>query len=157
MFEQLIRKLFFALVAVATMAGATSASAADYNGTVQGVVKDSSGVPVAGAFVKLKNAERRLTFMVISQEQGRYTAKNLPPGSYAVQGVGGGYQSQTSTRVDVKADQSASVDLALTVQRAPQLAFAWPGRAPGFGGGESGRAAAPLSPPEGPGKQLVMG
>jgi hypothetical protein len=41
-------------------------------GTVQGVVSDASGKPVAGAFVKLKNDQKRLTFMVISREQGRF-------------------------------------------------------------------------------------
>ncbi len=40
-----------------------------YSGVVEGVVKDSSGQPLAGAFVNLKNAERRLTSMVISQNQ----------------------------------------------------------------------------------------
>jgi virginiamycin B lyase len=59
--------------------------------------------------------------------------------------------------VDVGAGQSATLDVALTVQRAPQLPNAWPGRAPGQGGGESEAARAPLNPPDGPGKQLVMG
>src|SRR5262249_46826838 len=44
--------------------------AQDRAGTLQGVVKNASGAPLAGAFVKMKNAERRLTFMVISQDQG---------------------------------------------------------------------------------------
>jgi hypothetical protein len=39
--------------------------------------------------VKLKNDQKRLTFMVVSREQGRFEAKDLPPGSYRVQGVGG--------------------------------------------------------------------
>ena len=86
---------------------------------VQGVVKNSSGTPVSGAFVKLKNEERRLTFMVISQAQGRYTASNLPPGKYVVQGIGGDMQSEVSLPVDVSAGRQATVDLSLTVQRTP--------------------------------------
>ena len=39
---------------------------------IHGVVKDSSGAPLAGAFVKLKNAERRLTFTL--DELKRLTA-----------------------------------------------------------------------------------
>jgi hypothetical protein len=66
---------------------AQSVLAAD-GGNVQGVVSDASGKPVAGAFVKLKNDQKRLTFMVISREQGRFEAKDLPPGQYRVQGVG---------------------------------------------------------------------
>ena len=53
---------------------------AQNTGGLQGVVKSLSGAPVSGAFVKLKNEERRLTFMVISQAEGRYTVSNLPAG-----------------------------------------------------------------------------
>ena len=51
--------------------------AAENNSTVEGLVQDASGKPVAGAFVKLKNSDRHLEFMVISQAQGRYTASAL--------------------------------------------------------------------------------
>ncbi|MBI4483753.1 MAG: carboxypeptidase regulatory-like domain-containing protein [Acidobacteria bacterium] len=130
---------------------------AQNTGSVQGVIKNSSGAPVSGAFVKLKNADRRLTFMVISQAQGRYTASTLPPGKYVVQGIGGEFQSGLSAPVDVAAGRAATVDLSLTVQRAPALAPAWPGRLPGQGGGEA-EAARPGSPPalpEGEGKRII--
>src|SRR5258708_30175170 len=71
-----------------------STSAADFAGSVQGVVKSASGQALPGAHVKLINAERRLTFMLVSQAQGRYTMNNLPPGNYTVQGVGNGFQSK---------------------------------------------------------------
>ena len=47
---------------------AAAAQAADNRGIVQGVVNDAAGQPVAGAMVKLINADRRLTFMVVSQD-----------------------------------------------------------------------------------------
>ena len=71
-----------------------SVRAADFDGSVQGVVKSASGQALSGAYVKLINPERRLTFMVISQAQGRYTMNNLPPGDYTVQGIGNGFQSK---------------------------------------------------------------
>src|SRR5262245_61771880 len=43
-----------------------SVRAADFAGSVQGVVKSASGQALSGAYVKLFNAERRLTFMVVS-------------------------------------------------------------------------------------------
>lgn len=131
--------------------------AQDRAGTLQGVVKNASGTPLAGAFVKMKNAERRLTFMVATQAQGRYSVNTLPTGKYVVQGIGGDYQSELSAPVDVAAGRPATVDLSLTVMRAPQLAGAWPGRLPGERGGEAegatGRAAPAL--PEGEGKKVV--
>ena len=72
--------------------------AQDRAGVLQGVVKTSSGAPISGAFVKMKNDERRLTFMVITQTQGRYLVNSLPSGKYVVQGIGGDYQSEPSRR-----------------------------------------------------------
>ena len=71
--------------------------AADARGTLEGVVKSADGKPLEGDFVKLKNAPRWLTFMVISQEKGRYTATDLPLGNYTVQGVGNGFESAQSS------------------------------------------------------------
>ncbi len=82
----MFRPTIIVLITTVLLGYGCSMSPADstggYSGVVEGVVKDSSGQPLSGAFVKLKNAERRLTFMVISQDQGRYTANKLPAGSY---------------------------------------------------------------------------
>ncbi len=100
-------------------------------GTVTGVVSDASGKPMAGAFVKLKNDQRRLTFMVISRDQGRFEAKDLPPGQYRVQGVAGDNQSQWFSNVNVTAGgEDAKVGLLLNEKRGPDLAPAWPQRVP---------------------------
>src|SRR3954452_11384032 len=103
---------------------------AQNGGTVEGVVTSASGQPVTGAFVKLKNAERRLTFMVITREQGRFDAKDLPPGTYSVQGVGAGYQSEWFSNVGVTTGGSAKVGLTLSQQQGAVLAPAWPQRIP---------------------------
>src|SRR5881628_3257090 len=117
MFTRIDSASVIALVAV-TLLCPNLIHAQDRSGVLQGVVKDSSGAPVAGAFVKMKNAERRLTFMVITQAQGRYSA-NIPPGKYVVQGVGGEYQSALSTQKDVSPGRSTTDDVALTDKRAP--------------------------------------
>jgi len=115
------RNLAVGIAAGIALIAAQSAWAADERGSVQGVVNDAAGKPVTGALVKLKNAERRLTFMVPSQDQGRFEAKDLPVGQYTVQGVGGGFQSGVSAPVSVTANQSAKADVALTTARGPQL------------------------------------
>ena len=110
------RNLAIGIAAGALLLGAQSARAADDNGSVQGVVSNASGQPVAGAFVKLKNAERRLTFMVISREQGQFSAKDLPPGQYRVQGVGAGYESDWFNNVTVTSGgQTASFSSSYTI------------------------------------------
>jgi len=92
---------------------------AQTSSTVSGVVKSSSGEPVAGAFVRVRSADLGRTFMVVSQEQGRYSTPNLLPGRYTVEGIGGEYQSNVSGPVDVRTGQRASLDVVLSARRKP--------------------------------------
>ena len=155
MLKQMTLQVVVVMLAAITVLFPNLSEAQDKAGILQGVVKDSSGVPVSGAFVKMKNAEGRLTFMVITQAQGRYSVNSLPTGKYVVQGIGGDYQSESSMPVEVAAGKSATVDLSLTVARAPQLPGAWPGRLPGEQVGEGGEGGAGPALPEGEGKQIV--
>src|ERR1700738_1949841 len=61
------RNLAVGIAAGIVLIATQSVRAADDRGSVQGVVNNASGQPVTGAMVKLKNADRRLTFMVVSQ------------------------------------------------------------------------------------------
>ncbi len=124
--------------------------AAENSSSIEGVVQDASGRPVAGAFVKLKNSARHLEFMVISQAQGRYTAGNLPAGEYLVQGVGGGYQSKVSAPVAVAEGKSVKVELSLAEKQGPALPRAWPMKTP-----EALMVTVSKDLPEGDGKKLV--
>jgi streptogramin lyase/cytochrome c5 len=122
-----------------------------------GVITDASGSAVAGAFVQMKNAERRLNFMVITQEQGKYSIDRLPPGNYVVQAIGGERQSDPSNPVEVASGKASSINLSLTVARAPALPPAWPGRSPGERGEEAAAAAGGVAPglAEGEGKAII--
>src|SRR5712672_4430595 len=102
------------------------AGAAENSSVVEGTVQDASGKPVTGAFVKLKNNERHLEFMVISQAQGHYAASSLPAGQYVVQGVGGGFQSNVSAPIAVAEGKTAKLDLSLAAKQGPMLPRAWP-------------------------------
>jgi streptogramin lyase len=127
-----------------------AAQAADDRGVVQGAVNNASGQPVAGAMVKLINADRHLTFMVVSQEQGRFQAGDLPAGEYTVQGLGGGFESAKSAPVKVEGGKRANVNLALATQQGPMLAPAWPNRLP-----EEQIKGISLALPDGDGQSLV--
>ena len=148
MHRELSRTVVGLVAAVMFVSVCASSAGAAYSGVVEGVVKNSSGQPVAGAFVKLKNEQRRLTFMVISQAQGRYTADRLPAGKYSVQGVGSGFQSGWSAPVDVVEGKASKLDVSLTAPQAAMLAPAWPGRI-------SEEQALKATGPDGAGKQLA--
>ena len=117
----------------ALLVGVHSIRAADFDGSVQGVVKSASGQALPGAYVKLINPERRLTFMLVSQAQGRYTMNNLPPGDYTVQGIGDGFQSKP-TPVTLTAGKPATADVSLTDKQGDVVPNGWvrsPGRVAG--------------------------
>ena len=89
---------------------------AESGGSIAGVVKDASGKPVAGATVKVRNNDRGVTVTVFSQAQGRYSATNLLPGKYGVQGLGGNFQSDPNTAVEVSGTQAVTLHLALALR-----------------------------------------
>ena len=147
-------RILAATAALALFAGVHSVSAADLTGSVQGVVKSASGEALSGAYVKLFNADKRLTFMVISQAQGQYSLGNLPPGDYTVQGIGNGFQSKPAP-VTLAADKPATADVALTDTQGPVIPNGWirsPGR---VAGNELDAELPPPVLPDGPGKAIV--
>ena len=105
------------IMVLAIIASSRLTLAAQNTGTVTGIVKNTSGETVAGAFVKVRNADLGLTFMVVSQEQGQYSTPNLLPGKYTVEGIGGGYQSNPAGPVEVRSGQKARRDLVLSAPR----------------------------------------
>jgi len=143
-------KLMVFIAAALFFLCARFAGAAENNSTIEGVVQDASGKPVTGAFVKLKNGDRHLEFMVISQAQGRYAAANLPAGQYSIQGVGEGFQSAVSAPVEVAEGKTAKLDLSLSAKQGPPLPRAWPMKTP-----EALMVAVSKELPEGDGKKLV--
>jgi streptogramin lyase len=153
----MLKPAFAALALAAAVSCPDAASAQVAAGTLTGVITDTAGGAVAGAFVQMRNAERRLNFMVIAQEQGKYSIDRLPPGKYVVQAIGGEYQSVPSSPVEVAVGKPSSADLTLTLTRAPALPPAWPGRTPGERGAEAdaavGGAGARLA--EGEGKAII--
>src|SRR5262249_31967563 len=138
----------------ATVSGA---SAQDAVGTLTGVITDAAGAPGAGAFGQMKNAERRLNFMVITQEEGKFSNPRLPARKYVVQAIGCARPSAASRSWEVAVGKSASVNLALTVERAAPLPPAWPGRSPGERGAEAAAAVGGGGPrlAEGNGKAII--
>jgi streptogramin lyase len=148
----LTRHLAIGVAASALMLCAQSAHAVPNPGTIEGIVKNASGQPVTGAYVKLKNTDGRLTFLVASQAGGKFTAGDLPAGQYTIQGIGGGFTSAVSQPVSVDANKTARApDLTLSNRQGPVLPGAWAGRLP-----EEEQDKVSLELPAGPAKQLVL-
>jgi virginiamycin B lyase len=147
-------RILAVIAAVVPFVSGHSVQAADFAGSVQGVVKNASGQALSGAYVKLINPERRLTFMVVSQAQGRYTMNNLPPGNYTVQGIGDGFQSKPTT-VALADGRPATADVSLTDRQGDAVPNGWirsPGR---VAGNELDHELPPPNLPAGEGKAIV--
>src|SRR5947209_4221933 len=140
--------------AVSLLAGVQSMRAADFPGSVAGVVKTASGEALPGAYVKLINPERRLTFMVVTQAQGRFTMNNLPTGNYTVQGIGNGFQSKP-VPVALTADKPASAEVALTEKQGDVVPNGWIRRPGRVAGNELDAELPPPVLPDGEGKSIV--
>ena len=112
------RHLAIGVAASALMLCAQAAHAVPNPGTIEGVVKNAAGQPVSGAYVKLKNTDGRLTFLVASQAGGKFTAGDLPPGQYTIQGIGGGFTSAVSAPLNVDANKTAKARRSLALDQA---------------------------------------
>ena len=94
-FRTINRNLSIA-VAASILVIAPQPGRADERGSVHGIVSDASGNAIPGAFVKLKNGGAAFDLHGHQPGRGRFDAKDLPAGSYTVQGVGGALQSDLS-------------------------------------------------------------
>ncbi|HLH99113.1 MAG TPA: carboxypeptidase regulatory-like domain-containing protein [Xanthobacteraceae bacterium] len=98
----------FASLAV-TVGLASTAIGASITGSVTG----PDGKPFMGAFVVAENAQNKITFNVLSDEQGHYHVNNLPAATYTLKITAIGYKSDPRPDVQLAADAKASFDFAL--------------------------------------------
>ena len=113
-FTNVIRVVSILTVVILTAAFSGPAQAAAKLG---GVIKDTSGHPVAGALVKVIGQDTGLSYLVVSQAQGRYNTPDLLAGSYTIQAFGGRYQSDIMGPVVVSSDEQVQADRVLSIAR----------------------------------------
>ncbi|HYR87293.1 MAG TPA: carboxypeptidase regulatory-like domain-containing protein [Terriglobia bacterium] len=83
------------------------------DGTISGTVRNSTGAPFQGAFVRARNVKTKTTVNVLSDKQGRFRVQNLPPGDYEIRGTAIGYKDDVRSGVKVTGGQPQSLDFAL--------------------------------------------
>ncbi len=64
-------------------------------GGLSGVISDASGAVVPGATVTVVNTGTDAKITLVTNAEGRYTASQLPPGTYKVSATATGMQSET--------------------------------------------------------------
>jgi len=105
--------LISAVWTLALIASAVDARAQVQRGAIRGTVSDSSGRPIVGAQVMVKNTDIR----TMSGIDGRYLLPGVYPGEAKVQAQRMGFQLQ-STMVSVKQADTARADIVM-----PSIAY----------------------------------
>ena len=82
--------------------------------TIQGLVKDALGRPIAGANVTLKSATGEVIGSVTSDAAGRFSFSNATPGAYTVLSDKSGYESGSSNVTLPPGGISTTITLAAT-------------------------------------------
>ncbi|HUA08182.1 MAG TPA: carboxypeptidase regulatory-like domain-containing protein [Candidatus Acidoferrales bacterium] len=100
-------------VSAATVPNPPVTVAQNATATVQGIVKDDSGAPIAGAHVELRGPQ---TYATDSDSTGAYSIGDVAPGVYVLAVSKPGYQSATESDFTTLAGQTQSVQITMHAQ-----------------------------------------
>jgi len=96
-------------------ASLATASFAQGEAAIQGVVSDSSGGAIPGVAIRIKNVETGAERNQATDESGHYEATALPVGRYEVRAEKAGFRSEEKTGIALVLGQRESVDLVLLI------------------------------------------
>jgi hypothetical protein len=85
------------------------------NGTLSGTVTDPSGADVAGATVRVYDANNNLVATTTTDESGNYEVSGLPEGNYRAEVETPGFRKYVVNGVAVSGGEEASQDMQLSV------------------------------------------
>src|SRR5690242_21072376 len=83
--------------------------------TLKGRVSDSSGAPVPGVKVEIKNIETNVAISTVTDSAGQYTGPFLKPGAYRVTVEAPGFKKFVRDNITLNVGQAAGIDIALEV------------------------------------------
>ncbi len=108
------RALFAALMSVVLAAPAYAQSTAT-NGSIEGIVVDSSGAVLPGVTVTITNTDTGAERTSVTNEKGLYRAPLLPLGSYRVVAELQGFKKFEQTGITLSVGQAAVINVTLGV------------------------------------------
>src|SRR5262245_43225081 len=101
------------VMSAALFAGATWAQTP--TATLSGVIQDASGAVVPSAQVRVRNTATGVARDTASNEEGRYSLTNLPPGPYEVRAEKSGFRTAVQSGVVLTVGGITTLDLTIEV------------------------------------------
>jgi hypothetical protein len=95
------------------LTAATAAAQTRLDGTIEGQVVDSQGLPVPGATVTVSSPALIQTAVVTTGPEGRYRATRLPTGKYTVRLTMDGFKTRELTGIDLSVGRVLVIDATL--------------------------------------------
>lgn len=103
------------LIAILTCAGGAYAQSQAINGTIEGVVRDTSAAVLPGVTVTVINENTGAQRVVVTDAAGTYRAAILPLGTYRVKAELQGFRRVERTGITLSAGMTALIDFELSV------------------------------------------
>jgi len=89
-------------------------------GALSGTVTDSSGAPISGAMVAVRQLETNAIRTITTSDVGTYKITQLVPGVYSVRVEKEGFEASVQRNITLAIDQVAQIDVTLNVGSATQ-------------------------------------
>src|SRR5262245_60687516 len=102
------------ILATAILLAAVQLHAQGATAAISGTILDPTGAAIPGASISVRNVGTAFTRTVISDDQGRYTAPELPIGEYEVQGSLVGFKTVVRRGISLTVGSHPVIDLLLT-------------------------------------------
>jgi hypothetical protein len=114
--EELMRRFALPLAAAVLLVGASISSFGQQGqSSVRGVVSDPKGSPIAGATVTLAAPERNFARTQVTNTDGQYQFKPVPPGTYRLDVEMKGFKKSLVSALQALVDTPADVDVQMEV------------------------------------------
>src|ERR1051326_3278177 len=120
-------RISFALLLVVLVCALTAlAQSQASTGQIVGTVKNPAGELVPGATVTVTNPATGLSRTVTTNDQGGFSAVNLPSGEYTIDVEAQGFGKFTQTGYKVEVGSAITADVTLRVQGVPETVLLTP-------------------------------
>ena len=115
-------KRFLWFVACACLLAATTAFAQEITGSIVGMVKDPAGAGVPGATVTITDTDKRVVVRTLTtDEEGNYSAPQLPVGNYEVAVEAPGFKRYVESRIKLDVNARRTIDAAMEAGRLEEV------------------------------------